>query len=180
MEFADLLTKEHKAIRRALDVLRTMIDQVEHGIPTDRHDVNALLLFLHYFGDACHQAKEESILFPALRSSEKFASSVEPDRFLGGHNEERGLIETAQLALFTDKQDEFIASARKVVGLLSEHVDEEERVLFPLAEQILTREQANEVEVRLQEADAKFGFTQRKLLLDMLDHLENKYIRQAA
>jgi hemerythrin-like domain-containing protein len=180
MEFADLLTKEHKAIRRAFDVLRTMIDQVEHGIPTDRHDVNALLLFLHYFGDACHQAKEESILFPVLKSSEKFASSVEPESLLAGHNEERGLIETAQLALFTDKQDEFIASARKVVDLLSEHVDKEEHVLFPLAERILTREQAAEVTMRLQEADAKFGFTQRKLLLDMLDYLEDKYIRKAA
>jgi hemerythrin-like domain-containing protein len=88
------------------------------------------------------------------------------------------LIETAQLALFTDK-DEFIASARKVVDLLSEHVDKEEHVLLPLAERILTREKANEVAMKVQEADAKFG-TQRKLLVDMLDHLEDKYIRKAA
>jgi hemerythrin-like domain-containing protein len=180
VEFADLLNSEHRAIRRAVNVLRTMTEQVEHGLTTDRHDVNALLIFLHYFGDACHQAKEESILFPALKPSEKFPLSVQPEKLLREHHEERGLIESAQLALFTDKQDEFIASARRVADLLLEHADKEEHVLFPLAEGLMTREMANEVTGKLQEADAKFGFTQRKLLMDMLDHLEDKYIRKAA
>ena len=49
MESCSLLDSEHKAIRRAVNVLRTMTEQVEHGLPTDRHDVNALLIFLHYF-----------------------------------------------------------------------------------------------------------------------------------
>ena len=180
VEFADLLNSEHKAIRRAVNVLRAMTEQVEHGLTTDRHDVNALLIFLHYFVDACHQAKEESILFPALEPSEKFPLSVQPEKLLREHHEERCLIESAQLALFTDKQDEFIASARRVADLLLEHADKEEHVLFPLAEKLMTREMANEVTGKLQEADAKFGFTQRKLLMDMLDHLEDKYIRKAA
>src|SRR5262245_55449962 len=53
--FADLLTKEHSALRRGLIVLRTMTDRLELGIATDRHDVNALLIFFHYFGDVLHQ-----------------------------------------------------------------------------------------------------------------------------
>jgi hemerythrin-like domain-containing protein len=178
--FTDLLAKEHKALRRALDVLKTMTDRVERGTPTDSHDVNALLIFLHYFGDVLHQAKEESILFPALKSSDKFASSAELESLLVEHNEERGLIERAQFTLFTDKQDEFIASARKVIDLLSEHAAKEEHALFPLAEGILTIAKANEVRMKLQEADAKFGFRQRELLMDMLHHLEDKYIRKAA
>jgi hemerythrin-like domain-containing protein len=178
--FTDLLIKEHKALRRALDVLRIMTDRVERGIPTDRHDVNALLIFFHYFGDVLHQAKEESILFPALESSDKFASSDDLKRLLTEHSEQRGLMEKAQCALFTDKQDEFIASARKVIDLLSEHADEEEHVLFPLAEGILMMAKANEVTMKLQEADAEFGCRQRELLMDMLHHLEDKYIRKAA
>jgi hemerythrin-like domain-containing protein len=157
-----------------------MTDRVERGIPTDRHDVNALLIFFHYFGDVLHQAKEESILFPALKSSDEFASSDELENLFGEHNEERGLIEKAQFALFTDKQDEFIASSRKVIDLLSEHADKEEHVLFPLACGMLTTADANEVTVKLQEADAKFGLRQRELLMDMLHQLEEKYIRKAA
>jgi hemerythrin-like domain-containing protein len=178
--FTGLLTKEHNALRRALNVLGTMTDQVERGMPTDKHDVNALLIFFHYFGDVLHQAKEESTLFPALRSSHKFASFAELETLLGEHNEERCLIEKAQCALLADKQDEFIANARKVINLLSEHADKEEHVLFPLADGILTRAKANEVLVKLQEADAKFGFRQRELLMDMLQQLEDKYIRKAA
>jgi hemerythrin-like domain-containing protein len=179
MEFSQILTDEHKAIRRALDVLRVMTDEVEQGTWPERHDVNALLLFLHYFVDACHQAKEESILFPALRSA-KQGASVEPDHLFKEHNEQRGLIEETQLTLFTDKTGEFVANARKLIGIISGHAQEEERVLIPAAEQILTPEKADEVAEQMRQADARFGFTQRRLLFDMLQQLEDKYISKAA
>jgi len=175
-----LLTNEHKALLRALSVLSTMTEQVEHGTPTNRHDVNALLIFFHYFGDVLHQAKEESILFPALKAAEEFTSSPQLEHLFAEHNEQRGLSEKAQFALFTDKQDEFVASARKVIDLLSEHMREEDRVLFPQANRILEMGKENEVTAALEEADARFGFSQRRLLMDMLRELENKYMPRAA
>ncbi len=173
-------TEEHKQIRRALDVLRIMTDRVANGIPTDPHDVNALLIFLHYFGDVLHQAKEESILFPALRSSKELDAHPELKNLIGEHHEDRGLIEKAQFMLFTDNQDEFIASARKVILLISEHAHEEELSVLPLVDSILTRQKADEMMAKVQEADARFGFRQRELLMDMLQHLEEEYFRLAA
>jgi hemerythrin-like domain-containing protein len=178
--FIDLLTAEHKALRRALNILRTLTDRVERGMSTDKHDINALLIFFHYFGDVLHQAKEESILFPALKSCDEFTSFPKLEGLLVEHNEERGLLEKAQFDLFTDKQDEFIASARKLIDLLSEHADEEEHVLFPLADKILRMTNAHEVTEKFQQADAQFGLKQRKLLMDMLQELEDRYIRKAA
>ena len=180
MDYSRFLTDEHKAIRRAVDVLNAMTDRAEQNVQVDRHDVNALLIFLHYFGDACHQAKEETILFPALQSSEGFTSSFEPGTLLTGHNEERALIEQTQLTLFTDKHSEFVANARRLIDLISEHLTKEENVVFPLAEQILTREKAMEIGHRMQQADANFGYTQRRLLLDLLQQLADKYILKAA
>jgi len=174
------LTEEHKQIRRALDVLRIMIDRVAGGIPTDPHDVNALLIFLHYFGDVLHQTKEESILFAALKSSKEFGAHAQLKNLIGEHHEDRGLIEKAQFMLFTDNQDEFIASGRKVILLISEHAHEEEVSLVPLADSILTQQKADEVRAKLQEADARFGLRQRDLLMGMLQHLEEKYIQKAA
>jgi hemerythrin-like domain-containing protein len=69
MEFSELLIKEHEPIRRAINVLEAMAGDAENGRRVNRNDVNALLIFLHYFADACHQAKEETILFPILRQS---------------------------------------------------------------------------------------------------------------
>jgi len=180
MDYSRFLTDEHKTIRRAVDVLNAMTARAEQNVNVDIHDVNALLMFLHYFGDVCHQAKEETILFPALQSSEGFTSSFDPGALLKGHNEERALIEQTQLTLFTDNHSEFVASARKLINVLSEHLTKEESVVFPLAEQILTREKAMEIGYRMQEADANFGYTQRKLLLDLLQQLADKYIRKAA
>jgi hemerythrin-like domain-containing protein len=178
--FIDLFTAEHKALRRALKVLKMMVDRVEGGIPTDRHDVNGMLVFFHWFGDVLHQAKEESILFPALRASDRFEAFPELKGLLGEHHQERALIEKTQFALFTNRQDEFIESARKLIDLIAEHAEEEERVLFPLAARMLTMAQANEVTAKLLDADAEFGVRPRELLMDMLHHLEDKYGRKAA
>jgi hemerythrin-like domain-containing protein len=181
MEFSRLLSDEHKPIRRALHVLKVMTEQVEQGVWTDRHDVNALLIFLHYFVDVCHQAKEESILFPALKSSQKYyGSRAQLEGLLEEHNEERGLLEKTQLLLLTNKKPEFIVSARKLISLLSDHATKEEDILFPLAEQILPTEKAQEIAVQMMEADARFGYTQVKLLVDMLQTLHEKYIRKVA
>jgi hemerythrin-like domain-containing protein len=58
--FTGLFLEEHEAIRRAFRVLSTMTEQIERKRATDYHDVNALLIFLHSFGDVLHQGKEES------------------------------------------------------------------------------------------------------------------------
>src|SRR5262245_52374448 len=70
VDFSELLIKEHEPIRRATTVLEGMITDAENDRRINRSDVNALLIFLHYFADACHQAKEEAILFPVLRQSQ--------------------------------------------------------------------------------------------------------------
>ena len=180
MEFSDLLVKEHEPIRRALDVLRIMTGRVESGAWPDRHDVNALLLFLHYFADVCHQGKEESILLPAIQAGRDRGSPVEASHFMEEHHESRSLIEETQLMLFTDKDREFVATARNLIDLIARHAEEEEAVLFPFAEKSLTPEQDAELTAKMQHADARFGRTQKRLLIEMLDQLERKYLPEAA
>src|SRR5262249_43190907 len=113
MEFSELLIKEHEPIRRAISVLEGMASDAENGRRINRNDVNALLIFLHYFADACHQAKEETILFPILKQS-KTSIRVEDvmreqvQDLLKEHNEERSLMEETQLALFSERPSEFI------------------------------------------------------------------------
>src|SRR5262249_30245907 len=101
MEFSELLIKEHEPIRRAIIVLEGMASDVEEGRRINRNNVNALLIFLHYFGDACHQAKEETILFPILRQSQTSIRVEDGIRdqlqdLLKEHNEERSLVEETQ------------------------------------------------------------------------------------
>lgn len=184
MEFSERLIKEHEPIRRAMNVLTGMVHDAEHDVAIDKHDINALLLFLHYFGDTFHQAKEEEILIPILKRSKESTHVQKAQEHsqdaLTEHNEQRTLIEKAQLALFSDQPSEFTAGARKLIQRLSEHILMEEAALFPAAEKVLTQEEAQEVVMRMEEADADFGRSQRALLIELLDELEAKYLRKAA
>ena len=187
MQFSELFLEEHRLIRRALAVLSTMTDRPEAGTSSDRHDVNALLIFLHYFVDACHQAKEDSILFPALRRSVTAQSLEAADplleqlqHLLREHMEDRALIDKSQLALFSEEPAKFVENGRALVKLLSEHAHFEEETLFPEAEEILSQEESNILTTRMEEADAEFGASQRGLLIAMLEELERKYLTKAA
>ena len=172
-------------MRRALAVLEEMADRAERGTMPDRHDVNALLLFLHYYADQCHQAKEETILFPALeRARSTFRGEAGVQTALKGllheHSGERSLIEETQRRLFSDTPSDFVSTARSVIRILYNHSLEEERKLFPLAEQALTPEEAARVASLMEQADAKFGRSQLDLLIQMLEQLEKVYLPKVA
>ena len=188
MRFSELFLAEHQLLYRAVAVLEQMTQRADAGKNTDQHDVHALLLFLHYFVDACHQTKEESILFPALRQAHASVESrpaaaplpEEIDKLLGEHVDDRFLIERSQIVLFSGKPEKFVEHGRALGRLLSKHAQYEEQHLFPLAEKILNREEADKVAMRMEQADAQFGASQKRLLLDMLDELERKYVPKAA
>jgi hemerythrin-like domain-containing protein len=184
MEFSEVLIKEHASIRRALNVLQEMMRNAELDPSINIHDVNALLIFLHYFADIYHQGKEESILFPILRRSQRFIrgdfAREELAGLLAEHSEERWLIEKAQLALFSKEPSEFIENARTLAQVLSEHALKEEQELFPMAEETLTQPEAEEVSRRFAEADASLGDSRRTLLMELLQDLEGKYLRRVA
>jgi hemerythrin-like domain-containing protein len=187
MQFTELFLEEHGLIRRAVGVLSTMTDRAETGISADRHDVNALLIFLHYFVDLCHQVKEESVLFPALRQCQMTQYSQVAIPLLGQlqhllreHIEDRALIEKSQVALFSEKPAEFAENGRALALLLLEHAHFEEETLFPTAEEILGQAEINILTNRMEEADAEFGASQKSLLIAMLAELERKYLAKAA
>jgi hemerythrin-like domain-containing protein len=69
MKATQFLIEEHKLILRALDVLDAMTARIEKRGNIEARDVDKLLDFLRWFADAHHQAKEETILFPALRDA---------------------------------------------------------------------------------------------------------------
>jgi len=185
MELSEAFLKEHELIRRAILVLRGMIRDAENGVLAEKHDVNALLMFLHYFGDACHQAKEEKILFPLLKQAQispKVDSNIRQqlEHLLSEHHDDRLLIEKAQFDLFADSLSNFIFSAKKLAQMLSDHARKEEQMLFPIVEQVISEQQAEEALARIEQADADFGCSQRSLLFDLLRELEAKYQQKAA
>jgi len=98
MKSTNFLMQEHKFILRALDVLDAISASAERHGKLDEGDAVRVLDFLCWFGDAHHQAKEEEILFPALKGAA--AAQKRPvQHMILEHEQERALIEQLQTAV---------------------------------------------------------------------------------
>jgi len=132
-----ILRHEHEVFLRALELLERLGQGLEAGRPVDRAALTWLIDFFRTFADRCHHSKEEQHLFPAL---ERHGVPRE-----GGplgvmlHEHERG---RALLRAMTQGDDRAVAEAiRSYTALLRAHIDKENEVLFPIAEQILAEEE---------------------------------------
>jgi len=126
------LRHEHEVILRALAVLQRLGDRLASGRPVSHATVAELVQLLRTFADRCHHGKEEDHLFPAMRA--KGAGDALPV-FLEEHEEGRRYLRT----LGSDAASaERAAAARRYVGMLRDHIQRENEVLFPLADGLFT------------------------------------------
>src|SRR5262245_36129636 len=134
MKATELLVHEHKYILRVLNILEGMAEKVERGRPLDQADVEDLLRFLRIFADKQHQAKEESVLFPALLRAchQDQMSALRHMTF--EHDQERSLVEGLEDALLTKKGKDFVYYVNRLNHVLRTHIYKEEHILFKIAD----------------------------------------------
>jgi hemerythrin-like domain-containing protein len=177
MKATTLLIQEHKLILRALDVLDAMSASIDKTGTAEEPDVEQILDFLRWFGDAHHQAKEESVLFPALKSAA--ASQARPvEHMTVEHRQECALIEDLERDLRIAKLSDFTARAELLSSSLRNHIYKEDRILFETVDAVLSPPEDAELLDRL----TRFDTTQDKQLLEQklegLRSLEWKYLRR--
>lgn len=132
-----MLRHEHEVILRALAVLERIGQGLEAGRPLDRAVLGRLVDFFRTFADRCHHGKEEAHLFPAL---ERYGIPKEGGPLgvmLREHEEGRALVRT----IAEGDAAETVEAIHRYVTLLRAHIDKENNVLFPLAEQVLPEEE---------------------------------------
>ena len=173
MKCTELLMQDHKVILRCLHVLEHMAVRVEKGEQPVEEDVAALLRFLRAFADDYHQMKEESALFPELRTA-----SVAQDRplqqMLFEHDQERSLVEGMEDSLYAKKGAEFVLFANRLTDLIRNHIYKEDNILFDIVDRALSPEQDAKVVAEFNKFQIKPSF------LADLRRLEWKYLRKVA
>ena len=176
MKSTDFLTQEHKLILRALDVLDSISAAVENTATADQSDIDTILDFLRWFADAHHQAKEETILFPALKNASAASQGRPVDHMVLEHDQERGLVEDLEKDVRLSKLPEFVASANRLSSTLRNHIYKEDRILFVAADAVLSPSEDDAVFDRLnrfETADDKETLSRK---LEQLRSLEWKYL----
>jgi hemerythrin-like domain-containing protein len=97
--------------------------------------LSELVQLFQTFADRCHHGKEEDQLFPAMRAKGMGATLAV---FVEEHEEGRGYVRTlAGGATGAEK----VRAARQYVGMLRDHIQRENEVLFPMAEEVFTAEE---------------------------------------
>jgi len=163
-----MLVLEHEVILRALALLEQLGQRLESRVTVDRSSLSWLIDFFRTFADRCHHVKEEAQLFPALERCGLPKESGPLSVMLEEHEAGRVLVRG-----MTEGDDQEIARAiRGYVALLRAHIDKENSVLFPLAEQLLSDEEQQALARAFDEVEEAQGPDLHERLLAGLARLE--------
>ena len=179
MKSTRFLMQEHKLILRALDLLDAMSASAERDSNVDEADLGKVLDFLRWFGDAHHQAKEETILFSALKEAAG-AQKRPVQHMILEHEQDRKLIEEIETSVRLARIPDFVSSVNKLSSTLRNHIYKEDQIMFEEARRALDSETDDKVLSRLSHFETEFDKELLDVTLQNLRSLEWKYLRRSA
>lgn len=151
MKATDILMQEHRLIERVLDALDAAAGHVaQHhavrpGFFLDAAD------FIAGFADGCHHHKEEDVLFGALGGSSAPETGGAVEMMLDEHRQGRlltkGMREAARRLETGDETARvpLVTNAQRYVALLRDHIEKEDEMLFPMADELLSPQEQSQL-----------------------------------
>lgn len=156
----EVLMNEHRLIEQALGSLETYAVEVRAGLAPARQIVGEYASFFRGFADGCHHGKEEDVLFRRLlergfpRQSGPLAVMYHEHelgrahvRALSGIAERPGSVQTPEV-------EALLASADAFVPLLRQHILKEDRILYPMALDVLSGPELDAMNTQFEEFEA--------------------------
>jgi hemerythrin-like domain-containing protein len=126
------LRREHGWIRRGLAVLERIGRRLATRRAVDETTLNELVTLLRRLADQCHHGKEEGHLYPSMREK-GLPPDGRLDAVLSAHGEGRDYLGTLS---GLPSPAERAAAALLYVQVTREHLETEEREVFPVADRM--------------------------------------------
>ncbi len=143
MKAVQELMAEHRVIERAIRALTAYARSVANGSEEPRADLADLVDFLQGYADAYHHGKEEDILFRAMADNGMPVDGGPLAVMLAEHTQGRRLtaslskIAEGRGAWSREQRRQLLFDATSYARLLNAHIQKEDRVLYPMATQML-------------------------------------------
>ncbi|MEW5794979.1 MAG: hemerythrin domain-containing protein [Candidatus Zixiibacteriota bacterium] len=144
-----ILSDEHRVIEVVLTAVERLAEEALREGRLDRESAEKAVDFIRSFADKCHHGKEENHLFAALIENGMTKEGGPVGQMLYEHDQGRqfvagmaGNIEAASGGDATAVRA-FAHNAGGYVELLRAHIQKEDRVLFPMADRILSGDEQN-------------------------------------
>lgn len=115
--------------------------KIESGKEIKHEHLENVVEFLKVFVDKCHHTKEEEYLFPIMRRANVPGSIEIIDSLLEEHEHGRRNVDMIAGAVSVNMDSEalstIVKSSRDYIELLTQHINKEDNILFPLADKHL-------------------------------------------
>jgi hemerythrin-like domain-containing protein len=140
----DQLKEEHQGILLMLNILEKVCVKLESKEKVDPEHLDRIVEFFRIFADKCHHGKEEDLLFPEMEKA-----GIPKDRgpigvMLIEHDQGRAHVRGMGEASTRYKKGdprasaEFAQNARDYIALLTQHINKENNILFPMGERAIS------------------------------------------
>jgi hemerythrin-like domain-containing protein len=143
MKSTVLLRDEHRIIQLFLSAAELEIATIRKSHRLNREKLHCILDFLTNYVGWAHHNKEEKYLFVKIKERCREDMSIPVAVMVHEHAEGRSRIRTIQEAVTVAGNDE--AAAAKIadsfadyVHFMNNHINKENKVIFPLADRLLT------------------------------------------
>jgi len=182
MTALETLTNEHRVIERAITAVTAYARAVARGADLPRSDLAGLVGFLQGYADEHHHGKEEDILFRAMAYHGMPTDGGPLAVMLAEHTEGRRLtgvlaeLAAGDAAWEQDQRRRLLFAATSYERLLTGHIQKEDRVLYPMAVQMLPEEAWQAIESEFSDFQAGPGrAAQAARFEDLARELADRY-----
>lgn len=158
MRPTEILASEHRIIEQVLSCLERITERAATG-SMSWTDARQVVDFLRTFADECHHQKEERHLFPKMEAR-GFPRVCGPTGVMLAEHEQgrhaiQGMAQAVALADFNPHQAraDFVRHARAYLPLLRQHILKEENRLFPMANQVFSESDQDELANAFEEVE---------------------------
>jgi hemerythrin-like domain-containing protein len=159
----EILKNEHRVIEKMLAVVDRMADQALQSRILELQSAAQAIDFIRTFADKCHHAKEEDLLFARMETV-GFPRDEGPIAvMLHDHDAGRafvrgmaGVVEGAARGE-EDALKTFASNAHGYTEMLRGHIQKEDRILYPMADESFDENDQAELLAAFEKADNQAG-----------------------
>jgi hemerythrin-like domain-containing protein len=181
---SEQLKEEHQGILLMLRILEKVAAKLEAKEKVDVNHLERIVEFLRVFADKCHHGKEEDLLFPEMEKSGISKEHGPIGVMLMEHDQGRALVKGMGEAAARYKKAESTASAefaknaRDYIALLTQHINKENNILFPMGDRVISREKQGELAEAFETLEReKIGAGTHEEFHKLLHHLQEVYLK---
>lgn len=151
MNPTQVLIDEHSGIMVILKVLEKINSDIENGKKVNIQHLDEIVEFFKVFVDQCHHSKEEVYLFPTIESFGYDADRDLIKELLDEHKRGREIVVKIKNALkeYNNEEKDKLIEIKKEIGeyvtLLTEHINKENTILFPRADNLFSNDENSEM-----------------------------------